>query len=432
MQKIHLGIIGFGVVGSGVVKILLQNKQIFQKRLGLEIELTALADLDLKTQRGVKIDPKILTTNGLKVCRDPKIDLIIETVGGQNFAKQVILTALQNNKHVITANKALLAEQGSQLFSLAQKKQKLLLFEAAVGGAIPLVRTLRTDFRGEQLLKIAGILNGTSNYILTALAKGQRKFSEVLAEAQKLGFAEADPTLDLSGYDAAHKIALIARLAFDTIIPFSQIPITGITNLISADFKFARLLKHTIKLIAEINYCKNSLEIHVQPTLLPDDSLLSKVAGVTNAVTFFGQNCGEITLAGPGAGSLPTATAIIADVLEATQRIQQERSKLGPQAAVPLLNKIPLQKNSLLKNEYYLRFLVRDEPGILAKITNIFGKFELNIRDILQLDLKEFKKAVPLAIILHQADEKRVQAALQKIKTIKCMKEAPVCLRFES
>lgn len=430
MQKIRIGLIGFGVVGSGVVKILQQNQKLLQRKTGIKIELAALADLDLKSKRGVKVDPKILTTDGLKICRDPNIDLIIETVGGLGFAAQVIATALQNDKHVITANKALLAEKGAQLFDLAQKRQKQLLFEAAVGGAIPIVRTLKTSLAGEQITKITGILNGTSNFILTKLAQGGREFQTVLQEAQKLGFAEADPTLDLSGGDAAHKIALIARLAFDNQIPFSQIFVEGITKLASADFEFAKLLHHKIKLIALAKRHPNALEIRVNPTLLPEKSPLAKIDGVTNAVSFSSKNLGEITLAGPGAGSLPTATAIISDLLEVSQIIFS--AKITKPAKTPFFQKLPLQKIEAVPSEYYLRFLVRDKPGVIATISKILAKYSLGIRDILQLDLKEFKKAVPLAIILHPAIEKNVRAALQAIEQAHCIQKSPVCLHVET
>ncbi|MFH1546325.1 MAG: homoserine dehydrogenase [Patescibacteria group bacterium] len=433
-SKVRVGIIGFGVVGSGVVKVLQKNSAEIEKRVGRKIEIAAIADIDLKTDRGVKIDRKILTTDGFAVCRNPEIDIVVELVGGTGIAAKFIETALENGKHVITANKALLSEKGEKLFQLAEKKGKLLLFEAAVGGAIPIIRTLKTSLASEKIEKIYGILNGTCNYILTKLAcpstgSGQAgsDFEEVLKEAQQKGFAEADPTLDIEGGDTAHKIALLASIAFGTQVDFKQIHIEGITKLSAADFEFARRLNRVIKLVAVAKKENGSLEIRVNPTLLSVDSPLAKIDGVTNAVAFHGKNLGEIILSGPGAGSLPTATAVVGDIIEAARGSGIANRGVAEDS----LEKFPIKKIENVESEYYLRFGVKDEAGVIRDISKVLAKFDLNIRDILQLDLKEFQREVPLVILLHKNSESKIRKAVGEINRLKCVCGKTVVLRVE-
>jgi len=433
-SKVRVGIIGFGVVGLGVVKVLQKNSAEIEKRVGKKIEITAIADLDLKTDRGVKVDRKILTTDGFSVCSNPEIDIVVELVGGMGIAAKFIEAALRNGKHVITANKALLSEKGEKLFQLAEKKGKLLLFEAAVGGAIPIIRTIKTSLAGERIEKIYGILNGTCNFILTKLAdpstgSGQVSgdFEEVLKEAQQKGFAEADPTLDISGGDTAHKIALLASLAFGARVDFKKIHVEGITELAPADFEFARRLNRVIKLVAVAKKENGEIEIRVHPTLLPKNSPLAKIDGVTNAVSIHGKNLGEIILSGLGAGSLPTATAVVGDIVEAV------RGSQIPICGIPQkdLQKFPIKKITEIESEYYLRFGVRDQPGVIRDISNVLTKYKLNVRDILQLDLQEFKKEVPLAMILHKNSESKIRKAVGEINRLKCVAGKTVILRVE-
>jgi homoserine dehydrogenase len=432
MTSLKLGLLGFGIVGSGVVKVLQKNASEITTRANTKIKLAAIADLDLKSDRGVKIPCEILTKDGMAVCRDPSIDIIVETVGGTGIAAKFIETALKNGKHVITANKALLAQHGEKLFKLAAENNKLLLFEAAVGGAIPIIRTLKTSFASERLEKIYGILNGTCNFILTKLTLGGREFADVLKEAQKLGYAEADPTLDISGGDTAHKIALIAMLAFGTRVPYEKIFVQGITQLAAADFEFAKRLGRKIKLVAIAKREKNALEIRVHPTLLPKNSALVKIDDAVNAVAFYGKNLGECLLSGLGAGSLPTATAVVGDIIEAARALVAKNSGV-PSCGIDLaeLKTLPIKKIEDVVSEFYLRFLVRDEPGVVSQISRVLAKFKLNIRDILQLDLKEFKKEVPLAMILHSAKEKQVRSAVAAINRLKYVKGDSIMLRAE-
>ncbi|MFH0776571.1 MAG: homoserine dehydrogenase, partial [Patescibacteria group bacterium] len=312
------------------------------------------------------------------------------------------------------------------------KMGKLLLFEAAVGGAIPIIRTLKTDLAGEKIEKVFGILNGTCNFILTKLANEGGEFAAVLKEAQKNGFAEADPTLDIEGGDTAHKIALLASLAFGAQVDFPKIPVEGITKLSPADFEFARRLKRKIKLVAiakkdDPSTSSGQVEIRVQPTMLPLDSKLAKIEGVTNGILLRGKNLGELLLAGPGAGSLPTATAVVGDIIEAA------RDSKIPSRGIPekALQKFPIKKFDAIESEFYLRFAVKDEPGVIQEISKVLAKFALNIRDILQLDLKEFKKDVPLAVLLHKNSEAKVRAAIAVIDKLKCVRGKTVLLHVE-
>ncbi|MCK5472155.1 homoserine dehydrogenase, partial [Candidatus Gracilibacteria bacterium] len=391
------------------------------------IEIAAIADLDLKTDRGVRIDRKILTTDGFSVCSNSEIDIVVELVGGTGIAAKFIEAALQNGKHVITANKALLSEKGEKLFQLAEKKGKLLLFEAAVGGAIPIIRTIKTSFASERIEKIYGILNGTCNFILTKLADEGGDFERVLKEAQQKGFAEADPTLDISGGDTAHKIALLASLAFGARVDFKKIHVEGITKLAPADFEFARRLNRVIKLVAVAKKEGREIEIRVHPTLLLKNSPLAKIDGVTNAVSIHGKNLGEIILSGPGAGSLPTATAVVGDIIEAARNSKISIRGISQKD----LQKFPIKKITEIESEYYLRFGVRDQPGVIRDISGVLAKHKLNVRDILQLDLQEFKKEVPLAMILHKNSELKIRKAVEEIDRLKCTREKTIVLRVE-
>jgi len=427
MNSIKIGLLGFGIVGSGVVKVLQKNSAEISTRVGKKIELAAIADLDIKSDRGVKIDHKILTTNGLAVCADPKIDIVVETVGGTDIATKFITTALKNGKHVVTANKALLSEKGAPLFALAEKMGKLLLFEAAVGGAIPIIRTLKTDLAGEKIETVFGILNGTCNFILTKLAAEGGEFSEVLKEAQKNGFAEANPTLDVEGGDTTHKIALLASIAFGAKIDFTEIQVEGITKLSPADFEFAKRLNRKIKLVAIAKKENGTLEIRVNPTLLSNSSPLAKIDNVMNAVMIRGKNLGEVLLAGPGAGSLPTATAVVGDIIEAVRDSKIANRGVPENALV----KFPIKNPDSIESEFYLRFSVKDTPGVIHEISAILEKFKLNIRDILQLDLREFKKNVPLAVLLHKNSETKVRRAVAEIDKLKCIQDRTIVIHVE-
>lgn len=429
---INIGILGFGTVGSGVVKILQENYELISKKISAQIKVAAIADLDIETDRGIEVDRSILTKDGLALCSNPDIDIIVELVGGTGVAAEFIESALKNGKHVITANKALLSEKGSELFEMAEKQDKLLLFEAAVGGAIPIVRAIKTSFAGENIEKIYGILNGTCNYILTKLAKGRVEFADVLKEAQDKGFAEADPTLDIEGIDAAHKIALLAMLNWGTKVDFKKVYVEGITNLISHDFDFAKRLKRVIKLVAVAKKENGELELRVHPTLLPEDSALAKVDGVVNAVSVCGPNLGECLLSGFGAGSLPTATAVVGDIVEAAKAIVSKNFCAPIRGVSPdAVTEIPVKKIEDVVSEYYLRIDVDERPGVIRDVATALANHDLSIKDILQLDILDFEKPVPIVIILQPAKEATVREAVKEIESLDCTSGKAVVIRVE-
>ena len=427
MKTIKVGIIGCGVVGSGVVRVLQENAKVIELRVGNKIEIAGVADRVFP--KGVKIEKKIFTDDGFALCRNPEIDIIVETVGGMGIAAEFIKTALENGKHVITANKALLSEKGFPLFQLASKQKKLLLFEAAVGGAIPIIRTLKMDFAGEKITQMKGILNGTCNYILTQLTEGGIEFADALKAAQEKGYAEADPTLDIEGIDTAHKIALMAMLAWGVKVDFKKIPITGITKLTAADFDFAKRLNCVIKLLAVAKKEGKEIEIHVSPTLLPADSALAKIGGVINAVQIYGENMESCLLSGRGAGSLPTATAVVGDIIEAA------RDTLVGKSAVPVCGYQPeklvefkMRKAGEITNAYYLRFSVKDVPGVIRDISTTLAKHKLSIHSFVQFAKPHPETFCPVVMVLHPAKLGEVQKAVAEIDKLRCVNQKTLIL----
>jgi len=432
MQKINLGIIGCGVVGTGVVQILQQHAKVIEQRLGARLVITAIADTYIKRRRDIKLPKGVLTTDGMALCTDPAIDIIIELVGGTGIAGQFVEAALKHGKHVITANKALLSEKGTPLFKLAEKQSLQLLFEAAVGGTIPVIRTIKQDLAGDQIERMYGILNGTCNFILSKMAAEGADFAPTLKEAQQLGFAEADPTLDVSGGDTAHKLALLAMLAWGTDIPFKKIHTEGITELSAADFAFAKRLGRVIKLVAVGKRNKDDIELRVHPTLLPADSMLAKIDGSTNAVMLHAAAAGDVLLSGAGAGSLPTASAVVGDIIEAARTVIDGSTAVPNRGMQPdQISQLPIKPIGETVSGFYLRFVVKDQSGIIQSISAVLVKYKLSIRDILQLDLHEFTQAVPLAIVLHPAQEQTVRLAIRELNKLRCMAERVVVLRVE-
>lgn len=432
MRTINIGLVGCGVVGSGVVRVLADTARHLEQRLGIKLVLKKVADRDPTRKRAVKIDPAIIVTDGLLIANDPEIDIVIELIGGTTTAGTIIKTALKNGKHVVTANKALLAEKGEELFALAESHSVSLLFEAAVAGAIPVIRTLRTALAGETLDSIYGILNGTCNYILTKMSREGVDFGVALTEAQAAGFAESDPTLDVGGGDTAHKLALLAMLAWGVRVPFSALHVEGITKLSAHDFTFARRLNRVIKLIAIGKRDKAGIELRVHPTLIPATSPLAKIDRELNATLLRGPHVRELLLSGYGAGSLPTASAVVGDIVEAARAIASGCPPLPPRGAVPTaLIDIPIRPIGDVESEYYLRFMVRDCPGVIRDLSTILANHQLSIRDILQLDLKEFEKETPLVVILHRARESTVRAAIAEIDALPVVHGKTVVLRVE-
>ena len=432
-KEINVGIIGFGVVGSGTAKVLIDNKSEIEKKTGIKINLKKIADLDIESDRGVKIEKSILTKDVDSLLDDSEIDVVVETIGGIEPAKKFILKALENGKHVVTANKKLLAEEGEEIISKANEKKLLILFEAAVGGAIPIIRTIKTSFASEKITEIRGILNGTSNYILTKLKDGNMSFKEALKIAQEKGYAEADPTLDINGMDAAHKISLVSKMVFGVNFNLENALVEGIEKLEAEDFLLAEKLGFEIKLLAISKFSNNSLFTCVYPAFLSKESDLAQISGVKNAITFFGDNFGEISLCGAGAGSLPTGTAIASDIVAAARYVAYERTK-----RLPIMNfspnnfrEVELENISNRVGEYYIRLSFPDVAGVFARVASILAKKNISIASLIQTEDSEYGKIAKAAMVLHDCREKDFIEAKEEIDALDFMEEESFFLRIE-
>ena len=434
MEKVKVGLIGFGTVGSGVVKILQKNSKLIEKRMGAKIVLKRIADIDVKTDRGVKLRPGILTTKADDVIKDPEIDIVLELIGGIEPAKTFILKAIQNGKHIITANKALLALHGDEIFRAAHRSGVDVNFEASVGGGIPLIRSIKEGLVANRIHSIFGILNGTSNYILSKMTDEGRSFKEVLREAQEKGYAEADPTYDIEGIDAAHKLAILIRLAFGTSIQFKEIFIGGISEITPLDIQFGREFGYRIKLLAITKTDQGKIEARVHPTLIPEGHLLSTVEGVFNAIYIKGDAIGPTLFYGQGAGQMPTGSAVVSDLVELGRnllvRTQGRR--------VPLLSyqesaieKIPLKKMGDVVMRFYMRFSALDRPGVLSRISGILGKNEISISAVIQKGRK-INGAVPIVMMTHEAKEENLHRALREIDRLNVILGKTIFIRVEN
>jgi homoserine dehydrogenase len=434
MKEVKVGLIGFGTVGSGVVKILQKNSKLIEKRMGAKIVLKRIADIDVKTDRGVKLRPGILTTKADDVIKDPEINIVMELIGGIEPAKTFILKAIRNGKHIITANKALLALYGDEIFRAAHRSGVDVNFEASVGGGIPLIRSIKEGLVANRIHSIFGILNGTSNYILSKMTDEGRSFKEVLREAQEKGYAEADPTYDIEGIDAAHKLAILIRLAFGTSIQFKEIFIGGISEITPLDIQFGREFGYRIKLLAITKTDQGKIEARVHPTLIPEGHLLSTVEGVFNAIYIKGDAIGPTLFYGQGAGQMPTGSAVVSDLVELGRNLLVQTHG----RRVPLLSyqesaieKIPLKKMGDVVMRFYMRFSALDRPGVLSRISGILGKNEISISAVIQKG-RQINGAVPIVMMTHEAKEENVHRALREIDRLNVILGKTIFIRVEN
>ncbi len=434
-DSIRVGLIGFGTVGSGVVRLLTEQKDLIFRRLGVRLEMAQIADIDMQRDRGVKVSPKILTTDPRRVLANPKIDIILELVGGIDPARGFILEAMACGKHVVTANKALLASHGEVLFRSADQRGVEIGFEASVGGGIPIIRAIKEGLSGEKILAIFGIVNGTSNYILTQMSEEGRGFLEVLKEAQGLGYAEADPTLDIGGGDSAHKIAILTTLAYGTPVPIQEVYTEGIDKVTPLDIAFAEAFGYKMKLLAIAKLSDGKVEARVHPTMIPKGDILAKVDGVFNAIGLVGEAVGETLFYGRGAGSMPTGGAVVSDLIDIARNILHGTGRRVPHLAYLPEGRIPLPIKPMeeIWSCYYLRFTVEDRPGVLSKISGVLGRHHISIASVIQRDRKEdgARGGVPLVMMTHRAREKDIQAALGKINRTDSVFEPTVLIRVE-
>ena len=433
-QKISVGLIGLGTVGTGVFRILRENAELIRNRVGIPVEITRIAVRDTKRDRGITIAPGILTTNPSHIINDPNIDIVAELIGGYEPAKELILAAIAKGKHVVTANKALLAASGAEIDQAARRAGVNIGFEASVGGGIPVIKALKEALAANRILSIYGIINGTSNYILTKMTEEERSFADVLAEAQRAGYAEADPSFDVGGIDTAHKLAILVNLAFGAHVNLKDIYTEGITSISPLDIDFGKVLGYKVKLLAIAKMHEGGkAEARVHPTMVPDEYPIAKVGGVYNAIQIVGNACEDIMLYGRGAGSMPTGSAVVADIMDIARQILMEPSrKLAATEGMdgPGRGVVQLQPIESVTSLYYFRFMALDQPGVLAQIAGILGRNRISIAQMIQRGRKE-GGSVPLVIMTHTALEQDIQKAIVEIKALSCVTEDPILIRVE-
>ena len=433
MKTVKVGLIGFGTIGCGMVKILQDNQSQIQSRLGAVLELVKIADLDITTDRGVKVDAGMLTTDAKEVLDHPDIDIVVELIGGYEPARSFILQAIENKKHVVTANKALLAKHGDEVFAAAEKNHIAVGFEASVGGAIPIIRSIKEAFVANRIQAIEGIVNGTANYVLSKMSDGNHDFETALKEAQDKGYAEADPTFDIEGIDSAHKIAVLTRLAYGSPVNLDDIYVQGISSISSLDIKCAHEFGYRIKLLAISKFDGRAIDVRVHPAMIPESKPMANVNGVLNAIMVCDDMMKENILIGHGAGSLPTGSAVVGDIVEIARNILSgAQDRVPPQSYQTAgIQRIPLKDIAEIEGEYFLRFWVLDKPGVLSRISGILGNHDISIEAVIQRVKDDNGKGVPLVMMTHQAREKNIQAALKEIDGIEEVCEKTVLIRVE-
>jgi len=430
-EKINVGIIGLGTVGSGAFRILRDNAELIRHRVGVPVEVSKIAVRDAGRDRGLAIPAGMLTTNPAQVIEDPNIDIVIELIGGYEPAREFILSAISRGKHVVTANKALLAADGAEIHEAARRAGVSIGYEASVGGGIPVIKALKEALAANRILSIYGIINGTSNYILTKMTEEERSFADVLAEAQRAGYAEADPTFDVGGIDTAHKLAILVNLAFGAHVNLKDIYTEGITSISPLDIDFGKVLGYKLKLLAIAKMHEGGqAEARVHPTMVPDDYPIAKVAGVYNAIQIVGNACDDIMLYGRGAGSMPTGSAVVADVMDIARQILIAPSRKLPAGNGISEAAVALQPMESIVSLYYFRFMALDQPGVLAQISGILGRHRISIAQMIQRGRKQ-GGSVPLVIMTHKALERDIQKALVEIKSLSCITEDPILIRVE-
>ena len=430
---INVGILGWGTVGTGVSKILLNQNALIAKNSGVELSVKKIVKRTLPAAReGVELPVDCLTTDPTEVVDNPDIDIVVELIGGISESRTLISRAIRNGKHVVTANKALLAEHGAELFQLASEYRVSLNFEASTAGGIPIIKTLQESFAGNQIHSLYGIVNGTCNYILTEMHDRRVDFSEVLKAAQDMGYAEADPTLDVEGIDAAQKLILLIALAYRSNISLLQFYVEGITEITQKEIQYARELGYVIKLLAIAKLgTDNRVEARVHPTLVPERSLLANVGGAFNAVCVIGDAVGPTLFYGQGAGEMPTASAVVADIIDAAKSVQQGVSASISRAWLAgSQSEVDVSPIDDIQTRYYLRFVVADRPGVLAMIGTILGNWEISVASVIQKD-PHGMETVSLVMLTHSAREKNMKAALAEIHTLEAVKGETKLIRIE-
>ncbi len=433
MKPINVGLLGIGTVGGGTWTVLTRNQEEITRRAGRPIRISTVADRNLERARQLTGGQARLTDDAFSVVSDPDVDIVVELIGGYTVAKELVLKAIENGKHVVTANKALLAVHGNEIFAAAQKKGVMVAFEAAVAGGIPIIKALREGLSANRIQWIAGIINGTTNFILSEMRDKGLPFADVLAEAQRLGYAEADPTFDIEGVDAAHKATLMSAIAFGIPIQFDKCHIEGISKLDAADIRYAEQLGYRIKLLGITKRTQAGVELRVHPTLIPTKRLIANVEGAMNAVLVWGDAVGATLYYGKGAGDEPTASAVIADLVDVTRLHTADPNHRVPHLAFQpdQLTDLPILAMDQVETAYYLRLRALDKPGVLADITRILADSDISIDAMLQREPAEGEAQTDVVILTHVAREKAVNAAIARIEALEAVVGSVTRLRME-
>jgi homoserine dehydrogenase len=430
MKKIRVGIIGFGTIGAGVVKVLQSKRAFLREKSGIDISIKRICDKDLKTKRSVRVARSLLTRSLTKVIYDKDIDIVVELVGGLIPARDIVLESLKTGKHVVTANKALLSQEGKGIFDLANELGLCVGFEASVGGGIPVIRAIEEGFIANRMDLLYGIINGTSNFILTKMAQDGLDFKDALAIAQAKGYAERDPSLDISGGDSAHKLSLLALLAFGISAKPSEIYTEGISDIEAIDIESASSMGYSIKLLAIAKRAPDGLELKVHPTLIPSSHLLAGVNGVYNAIFVKGDLIGENLFYGQGAGATPTSSAVVSDIIAIARNMSSGRCCKIEKCVAFKRDVSGIKAMDDIKSRFYVRFSAIDKPGVLARISSILAKYKISIASVTQTQRK-VSGVVPIIMVTHEARESDMSAALKEIDALKAIRKKTMRVRIE-
>jgi len=433
VKPVQIGVLGLGTVGGGTVNVLKRNAQEIARRAGREIEVTHAAARDLNKKRICDTDGIQITVDPFDIVSNPYVDIIVELIGGDTLALELVMQAIENGKHVVTANKALIAKHGNEIFAAAQAKGVVVAFEAAVAGGIPIIKAIREGLAGNQIQWLAGIINGTGNFILTEMRDKGRDFDDVLKEAQQLGYAESDPTFDVEGIDAAHKLTILASIAFGIPLQFESAYTEGITNITQEDVLFAEELGYRIKHLGVSRKTDKGIELRVHPTLIPEKRLLANVDGVMNAVLVQGDAVGPTLYYGAGAGAEPTASAVVADLVDVVRALTSDPENRVPHLAFQAgtLSDTPILSIDDVHTAYYLRMMASDKPGVLAEVTKILGEHDISIEAIIQKEPANEQNDACVIMLTHRVLEKNMNAAIKSIEALDSIHDRVTRIRME-
>ena len=434
MKPVKIGVLGLGTVGGGTVNVLTRNAEEIARRAGREIIVSRASARNLTQSRICDTQNIALTADPFDIVNDPEIDIVVELIGGYDLAKQLVLTAIANGKHIVTANKALIALHGNQIFAEASKKGVMVMFEAAVAGGIPIIKAIREGLSGNRINWLAGIINGTGNFILTEMRDKGRDFADVLAEAQALGYAEADPTFDVEGIDAGHKLTILASIAFGIPLQFEKVFTEGITQITRADVGYAEELGYRIKHLGIARKTEQGIELRVHPTLIPKRRLIANVNGVMNAVLVCGDAVGPTLYYGAGAGAEPTASAVVADLVDVVRAMTSDPENRVPHLAfqADAIVDIPVLSADNIKTAYYLRLTAEDKPGVLADVTRILAAHQISIEALIQKEPQRGESSVPIIMLTQLTLEKEMNAAITEIEALNTVSGKVARIRLET